>query len=169
MAPVLVTYATRTGSTEEVARAVGETLRHDGLAVEVMPVKDVHSLGRSEAVVLCVPLYMGRLHKDARQFLSANREALMKVPVALFVLGPVQNVEKDWKGAQQQLEKELAKFPWLSPVAKHVVGGKFDPAKLGFPFNFVMKKMPVRDVRDWNAIHDLANGLAATLQPGLQR
>jgi len=101
MAPVLVTYATRTGSTEEVARAVGETLRHDGLAVEVMPVKDVHSLGRSEAVVLCVPLYMGRLHKDARQFLSANREALMKVPVALFVLGPVQNVEKDWKGAQQ--------------------------------------------------------------------
>jgi menaquinone-dependent protoporphyrinogen oxidase len=169
MYPVLVTYATRNGSTEEVARAVGETMRHDGLPVEIKPVKDVQALKPREAVVLCVPLYMGRLHRDARQFLSENRDALTKIPVALFVLGPVQNVEKDWKGAQQQLAKELAKLPWLSPVAQHIVGGKFDPAKLGFPFNFIMKKMPMSDVRDWTAIREFASQLAITLQPAMHR
>lgn len=134
---VLVSYATRTGSTEEVARAVADVLRQDGLAVEVQPVRDVHSVEQYGAVVLGAPLYMSRLHKDARGFLSAHRLALMKVPVALLVLGPVQKVQKDWTGARQQLDNELTKFPWLSPVAQYIVGGKFDATKLGFPFSLI--------------------------------
>ena len=34
-APVLVAYATRYGSTEEVAERVADTLRHHGLQVDV--------------------------------------------------------------------------------------------------------------------------------------
>jgi menaquinone-dependent protoporphyrinogen oxidase len=95
----------------------------------------------------------------------------MKVPVALFVPGPVQTVEKDWTGARKQLDKELAKFPWLSPVAQHIVGGKFDPAKMGFPFNLIpaLRKMPASDVRDWTAIRGLASGLAVTFHREGQR
>jgi menaquinone-dependent protoporphyrinogen oxidase len=162
---ILVTYATRTGSTEEVARTVAETLREHGLTVEVHPAADVHSLDPYSAVVLGAPLYMGRLLKDARKFLSAHRTALMKIPIALFVLGPVQAVEKDWTGARQQLDKELAKFSWLSPVARQIVGGKFDPAKLGFPFSLILKKLPAGDVRDWTAIRAFASDLAARWQP----
>lgn len=166
---VLVTYATRAGSTEEVARTVADVLREGGVTVEFKPAKDVHAIGQYGAVVLAAALYMGRLHKDARQFLSEHRATLMKVPVALFVLGPVQKVEKDWTGARQQLDKELAKFPWLSPVAQHIVGGKFDPATLGFPFKLIppLRKMPVSDVRDWTAIRAGASELAAMFQPAL--
>jgi len=166
---VLVTYATRTGSTEEVARAIADVLREHDLTAELQPATEVQTLEGFGAVVLVAPLYMGQLHKDARRFLSVHRPDLMKLPVALFVPGPVQDVEKDWAGARQQLDQELAKLPWLTPVARHVIGGKFDPAKLGFPFNLIppLKKIPANDLRDWKAIRSLAADLAATLQPVL--
>jgi menaquinone-dependent protoporphyrinogen oxidase len=68
-----------------------------------------------------------------------------------------------------QLDKELAKFPWLNPVTIEIVGGKFDPATLRFPFNLIpgLHKMPVSDIRDWDAIRAWANNLAATFQPRL--
>jgi menaquinone-dependent protoporphyrinogen oxidase len=90
---------------------IAEELRSNEIAVEFQPTNNVHSLGRFGAVVLGAPLYMGRLHKDGRRFLTAHRNPLSKVPVALFVLGPVQKIEKDSTGARQQLEKELVRFP----------------------------------------------------------
>lgn len=167
---VLVTYATRMGSSEEVALAVAETLRESGLAVEVQPVRVVSSLEHYGAVILAAALYMGRLHKDARHFLVAHRGGLMELPVALFVLGPVSSAEKDWSGAQQQLDKELAKFPWFSPIAKQIVGGKFDAARLGFPFNLIpaLKKLPSSDIRDWTVIRNYANDVAARFQLALK-
>ena len=93
----------------------------------------------------------------------------MKMPVAMFVLGPVEKTEKDWMAAREQLEKELANYPWLSPVAKQIVGGKFDPSKMGFPFNLILKKMQVKDALDWPAIRALAHDLSATFNAALQR
>jgi len=151
---VLVAYATRSGSTKEVAYTVAETLRQSEHAVDCAPVESVRSLNGYTAVVLGVPLYMGRLHKDARRFLTTHQDALSKLPVALFVLGPVQKDEKDWTGAQKQLEKEMKKYPWLKPVASQIFGGKFDPANLGFPFTLFppLRKMKAMDARDWMAI-----------------
>jgi menaquinone-dependent protoporphyrinogen oxidase len=168
---VLVTYATRYGSTEEVALAVAETLRENGVSVETQPVRSVQTPERYGAIVLGVPLYMGRFHQDARRFLSAHGNALIKMPVALFVLGPVQTVEKDWAGARTQLEKELARYPWFSPVSPQIFGGKFDPLKLGFPYSLIppLRKLPAGDARDWTAIRAWANDLVSVLQPVPQR
>jgi menaquinone-dependent protoporphyrinogen oxidase len=168
---VLVTYATRYGSTAEVAQAVAKTLRESDVAVETQPIRNVHNLERYGAVVLGVPLYMGQLHKDARRFLSAHRDALTKMPAALFVLGPVQTDEKDWAGARTQLKSELAKYPWFSPVSQEILGGKFDPMKLGFPYNLIppLRKLPGGDARDWTAIRAWASDLALLLQPVPQR
>lgn len=164
---VLVTYATRYGSTAEVAQAVAETLNNGGIPSICSPISTVRQVVRYSAVVVGAPLFVGRLHGDARRFLSAHRAHLTKIPVALFVLGPVQTDEKDWIGAQQQLDKELAKYPWLSLVGRKIVGGKFDPATLKFPLNLIpaLKKMPASDVRDFPAIRRWAGDLAASLQP----
>jgi len=168
---VLVTYATRSGSTEEVALAVAQTLRESGVAVETQPVRNVHSLEGYTAVVLGAPLYMSLLHKDARHFLRAHRNALVKMPVALFVLGPVQKEEKDWSGAQTQMKKELAKYPWFAPISQQLLGGKFDPLKLGFPYSLFppLRKLPAGDARDWTAIRAWAGDLVSALQPVAQR
>jgi menaquinone-dependent protoporphyrinogen oxidase len=164
---ILVAYATRYGSTQEVAEAIAATLRERGLAVDIQPMRNVRTLEGYRAVVLGAALYIGRWHKDARRFLTQYREALTQRPVAIFALGPLHTEEKEFQGSREQLEKELAKFPWLKPVALELFVGKFDPAKLGFPWTVLpaLKNMPASDARDWTVIHAWASNLAAQFQP----
>lgn len=166
---VLVTYASRYGSTQEVAEAVAATLRVLGMEADCRPMREVRSLEEYSAVVLGTALYMFRLHKDARRFLARLPDALAARPAAIFVLGPFHNDEKEFQGARQQLEKELTNFPWFNPVDREVFGGKFDPAALRFPFNLVpvLRKMPASDIRDWEAIRAWAGDLATKLYPAV--
>ena len=76
-ASLLVTYATRSGSTQEVAETIAATLREGGLAVTCQPISKVQSLDSCTALVLGAPLYMFRWHKDAKRFLSRHQQALM--------------------------------------------------------------------------------------------
>ena len=173
---VLVAYASKYGSTQEVAEAIAATLRESGLVVDLEPIREVKTLEEYTAVVLGAPLYMFHWHKDARRFLSRHREALTKRPVAIFALGPFNDEEKEWKEVRAQLDKELAKFPWLTSMAIEIFGGKFDPAKLRFPDNIIaslpanpLHKMPASDIRDWTVIRAWASNLATQLQPALSQ
>jgi menaquinone-dependent protoporphyrinogen oxidase len=168
-ASILVAYATRYGSTQEVAEAVAATLRERGLAVDIQPMRNVRTLDQYRAIVLGAPLYLFHWHTDALHFLARHREALMQRPVAIFALGPFHAEEKEFQGAREQLDKELAKFPWLTPQAITIFGGKFDPQKLTFPYNLLpaLKNMPESSVRDWTAIRTWANELAVEFQPVL--
>lgn len=159
----LVAYATKYGSTEEVASVLAETLREHGLEVEVRPADGVRGLDGYSAVVLGAALYMGRWHGDARRFLKHHRTSLSRLPVAIFALGPLSTAEKDWQGAHDQLNSTLAKTPWLGPVAVELFGGVIDPAKLSFPFNH----MPAGDVRNWTTIRAWADKLASILQSNI--
>jgi menaquinone-dependent protoporphyrinogen IX oxidase len=55
---VLVGYATRYGSTQEVAEAVAATLRECGLAVDIRPMQEVRTLAGYSAVVLGASLLL---------------------------------------------------------------------------------------------------------------
>lgn len=164
-ASILVAYATKYGSTQEVANAVAMTLRERGQEVDIQPARAVRTLTGNSAVVLGAPLYMFRWHKDALHFLSRHRKALMERPVGIFALGPFHDEEKERQEARAQLDKELAKFPWLTPVAVEIFGGKYDPAKLRFPLNLLpaLKQMAASDIRDWTAIGRWASDLIAKL------
>lgn len=163
---VLVAYATRYGSTQEIAETVAATLREGGLTVDLRPARNVQTLAGYQAVVLGAPLYMFHWHKDARHFLERYQDILKQLPVAVFALGPFHNEEKEFQEVRKELDQELAKFPWLTPAAKAVFGGKFDPEKLTFPHNLIpaMKQMPASDIRDWTTIRAWANDLVAQLQ-----
>jgi menaquinone-dependent protoporphyrinogen oxidase len=163
---VLVGYATRYGSTQELAEAVAARLRECGLAVDVQPLRKVRTLAGYSAVVLGAPLFMFRWHKDALRFLSRHCRVLTERPVAVFALGPVHDPydEKEWQDSRAQLDKELAKFPWLTPVALEIFGGRYDPAKLRFPISLFAGNEPASDLRDWTAIRAWASNLAAKLE-----
>jgi menaquinone-dependent protoporphyrinogen oxidase len=135
---VLVAYATRYGSTQEVAEAVAATLRERGCEADVQPAGKVRSLEGYNGVVLGAPLYIGSLLKDAQRFLAQHSQALAERPVAVFALGPTFP-DDDLTGARAQLDGAMAKVPWLTPVALEMFGGCFDPAKLRFPDTLLTK------------------------------
>jgi len=168
---VLVAYASSYGSTKEIAEVISKTLRSQGLAVDLQPIRKVRKLEGYSAVVLGAPFYMFRLHKDALHFLSQHRKILADhLPLAIFAGGPFAKGDgNEWQEVRAKLDLELAKFPWLTPISVEIVGGKFDPAKLRFPYNLipVLKKMPASDLRDWVAIRAWASSLAAKFLPDL--
>jgi menaquinone-dependent protoporphyrinogen oxidase len=156
---ILVAFATKHGSTQEVAEAVVEELNSQGLEVELRTLDEVKDLDGYGSVVLGAPLYMGRWHQDARRFLKRRRGELAELPVAVFALGPLKNTEAEIRGAREQLDKALHAVPELRPATVAVFGGVIDPAKLSFPFNH----MPAGDARDWDAIRAWARSLPAEL------
>lgn len=163
--PVLVGYATRYGSTREVADAIGTELSGNGLAAEVRALREVQSLDDYGAVVVGAPLQMFRWHPDALRFLSRRRAELEARPVAIFALGPVRDPydAAEWQNSQSQLDKALAPYTWLRPVDVELFGGKYAPDRLGFFLKLFAGKEPATDIRDWEAIRKWAAALAPDL------
>jgi menaquinone-dependent protoporphyrinogen oxidase len=151
---ILVAYASKKGSTAEVAAFVGKRLRERGLVADVRRAAEVEDLAFYDGVVLGGSLYFGRWHDDARAFLSRFRTALADRPLAAFALGPKTASENDLADSRAQLERALGD---AAPTTVAVFGGVIDPAKLRFPFN----RMPASDARDWTAIAAWVDEVAA--------
>src|SRR4051812_49129391 len=125
--PVLVAYATKAGSTREVAEVVARTLREHGLEADLQPVDEVAALAPYSAVVLGTALYTGRVHKAARRFLSGHRDELAELPLAVFAMGPKTLADVDVAASRVQLDRALAAHAQLrlGPVA--IFGGVVNP------------------------------------------
>ncbi len=158
---ILLAYATRYGSTQEVAETITAALREAGLEVELQPMQEVKRLDNYEAVVLGAAIYNARWHPHAHQFLSQHQTALKQRPVAIFALGPLSTSEAAMLRSRRQLDKELEKYAWLKPVALEMFIGKMDPKKLGF---FDRLVSTASDQRDWGTIRAWAKALPALLQ-----
>jgi menaquinone-dependent protoporphyrinogen oxidase len=161
-ARVLVAYATKHGSTREVAEAIAETLAEEGLLAEVRPAADVTDVEPYAAVALGGSLYMTRWHADALHFLRRHATALRGRPLAVYALGPLTLEEKDVAGAREQLERALRRVPEVAPAETAVFGGVIDPARLRFPFS----RMPASDARDPAAIAAWARRVAGMAREG---
>lgn len=101
-------YATRHGSTAEVAEAVAEELRAAGATVAVSAISSAPAPDGFAAVVVGAPMIMG-WHKEARSYVRKYRETLAKVPFALFVTAA--SLTEDGQGAVRGVP--VAKDPWL--------------------------------------------------------
>jgi menaquinone-dependent protoporphyrinogen oxidase len=155
---VLVAYATKHGSTREVAEAIAAAAGEQGARAQLLRAALVREpVTRYDLVVLGAPLYSGRWHKDAARFLRRHRRDLAGVPVAVFGMGPRNDTEEAWRRSRAQLDKALAKRGWLAPVSVAVFGG-VDPPGRG--------DRPRRDLRDLAAIRAWAAEVAALGRAG---
>lgn len=83
MTKILVGYTTNSGSTAEVAEAIGEELSRLGLEVDVRRLEETQDVAGYAGVVVGAPMIMG-WHRGALKFLKRHREALKGMPLALF-------------------------------------------------------------------------------------
>ena len=152
---ILVAYASKHGSTREVAERIADVFTDEGAPATVRPAVEVHDLTPYDAVVLGSAIYTGRLHHDALRFLERHRTTLAHLPFAIFAGGPRTLDPDDVLHSRIQVMKTLQEFPELDPTAVTIVGGVIDPTVLRWPFN----RMPQSDARDWDAISDWSRAL----------
>jgi len=152
---ILVAYASKYGSTGEVAESIASVLRERLLRADVRPAEEVEHLDEYGGVVLGGGIYMGRWHREARGFAGHFGDELGRLPVAVFALGPIDEVPDHRAGSEKQFRRALEKLPF-EPAATALFGGVVDPRKLHFPFNH----MPAADVRNWDEIRAWAGEIA---------
>ncbi len=154
--PLLVAYATKHGSTREVAEAVAGTLAEQGFCVDLRAATAVDGVAGYGAFVVGGALYTGRWHRDAVALVRRLAHDAPGVPVALFALGPRTLAPEELARSEAQLRHSLRRVSALLPVALRVFGGVVRPDALRFPFS----RMPASDARDWDAVESWARELA---------
>ncbi len=164
MPAVLVAYATKYGSTREVAEAIAKKVADHGIKTDVAAAGDVDSLAEYDAVIFGGALYYFRMIREGRHFLSRHRRELSATPLAVFGMGPIEDTEEQFVEARKHLNKALEKHDGIHPVAVALFGGVLEPGRLRFPdANPAMKKVPAADLRDWKAIEEWADSLPGVL------
>lgn len=169
---ILITYATMSGSTQEIAEFVANELTHLGQPIELRPCREVNDLKTFSGIVIGAPIYMFHLHKEAQRFLQRHQKNLADLPVAVFAGGPYgPNAAQDALEVRKNLDNELAKLAWLKPVSVQLVGGRFDAALLRFPYNLIpaLKQAPASDARNWEEIRTWIYSLPALLAHPIQQ
>ena len=159
---ILVTYASRAGSTAGVAEAIGKSLVEGGAQVEVLPMKNVTDLTPYRAVVAGSAIRGQQWLPEAMQFMHDHQTELSHKPFASFMVC----ITLSMANAGQYLEGLKG---WMSPVRDLVrpvsegyFAGALDFSRLPFSFNVLAMRFVVLigvwkqgDHRDWNAIRPL--------------
>ncbi len=161
---VLVAYASKRGSTAEIAETVAATLRREGLKVCLERCDEVRSLEGYDAVVLGSAVYMKRWRGDARDFLKKHRKALKQMPFWVFSSGPVGDPAEDnpdWIEPPKLAEK----VEELGGRGHAVFGGCLPAEPRGMMEKAMVKGAPpqYRDRRDWGEIRGWAKQIAGEL------
>ncbi len=168
---ILVAYATRYGSTREIAERIAETLRARGHEAEARPVKAAGDPSGYDAFVVGSAVYFGSWLKEATQFVRRNQALLAGRPVWLFSSGPISAEATDARGRNLRQEaepKEIAEFRrTLEPLDHRVFFGQLDRGRLGL-MHWLVASMPAfpgseGDFRDWNDIETWAADIAREL------
>jgi menaquinone-dependent protoporphyrinogen oxidase len=155
---ILITYATRAGSTAEIAAAIGQTLAVRGFRVEVKPVKKVSSLSDYQAVVLGSAIRMGNWLPEALEFAKANQSVLNTLPTALFTVHMLNAGEdEDSRAAREAYIAPIRAL--LSNAPEAFFSGVMDFSRLSFLDRFIanMVKAVESDQRDWDKIRAWTN------------
>jgi menaquinone-dependent protoporphyrinogen oxidase len=161
---VAVVYASKHGSTKEIAEAVQSALAGRGLEARLASVDDKISLSAYDAVVLGSAVYMGRWMKSASEFADSHAREIAEKPAWLFSSGPIGNPPLPMEEPFGLPELKAR----LRARDHRVFAGKIDKSQLGFAEKAVL--MAVRaeegDARDWDDIRSWAGAIADELTAG---
>jgi len=164
---LLVAYASKYGSTAEIAQVIGDELHKHHYEVEVKSVQDVDSLAGYETFVIGSALYAGGWMKSAARFLRSNQDRLASGPVWLFSSGPTgqgdPNEILDGWIFPEDLETVQEKIKPRDVILFH---GKIDPDRLSSTERMIIKSVnaTVGDFRDWLVVRGWARRIDLDLK-----
>ena len=159
---ILVTYATKAGSTAEIAAKIGEHLSARGFAVDVINVKSKPDPKDYQAVILGSCIRMGGWLPEMMDYIKANQFALNATLVALFTVHMLN--------AGDDETSKAARTAYMDKVRAFVSGkeeiyflGAMNYSKLSMLDRFISKlvKAEESDQRDWDKIKNWSETLVS--------
>lgn len=166
---ILVTYASKGGSTAGIAEAIGKTLAEAGALVDVRKVSSVSDISSYQAVVVGSAIHSGKWLPEATMFVEGNRNVLRQMPTAIFQvcmmlatdnevykamvpgwLDPIQTMINPAAAMSFTGGVELGQYPKLSD-------------KLGLRIFLASVKLKPGDYRNWDTIRNWSESLSPSL------
>ena len=159
---VLLTAASKHGSTAEIAAAIGRRLFDEGMAVTAAEPNEVTHASDYDAVVVGSGVYAGHWLEPAKRFVERLRDQLVERQVWLFSSGPIGDPPVPREDAV-----EVAEIIEQTGAREHkVFAGCIDKNKLGFGEKTIVRalRVPVGDYRDWDDVSEWAAEIARALR-----
>ncbi len=160
---VLIAYASKHGSTKEIAERIYQVLLRKGVAVELRNIEEPISVANYRAFIIGSAVYAGNWRSSAKKFIDSNKEFLVGKPVWLFSTGPVGDPLKPSIEKSVQI-KDISKE--VKPYGHYIFGGKIQKEKLSLTEKTMLKAVGAQDgdYRDWAEVQDWAERIAKALK-----
>ena len=167
---ILITYATRTQTTEGVANAIGNTLSDAGFQVDIYNLNEVKNIESYQTIIVGSAIQAGKWLPEAIEFIKNHQVALQKVKFATFTVCMTLAMRN---GEKYRFHVES----WLKPVrdmAEPISEGFFTGAlnvsaiksfgdRLKFRISVLLGVWKEGDHRNWEAIKTWALNLVPML------
>jgi menaquinone-dependent protoporphyrinogen oxidase len=158
---VLVTAASKHGSTAEIARVIATVLRKADVEAEVIDPESVTTLTGYDAVILGSAIYAGHWLGPAKAFVLRYRFELDDLPVFLFSSGPIGDPPRPAQDPTDMIELDEA----TGAVDHQVFAGRVTRSQLNaFERLITMVVHADGDFRPWDDITDWATEIARFLK-----
>lgn len=176
---VLIVFASRFGSTDEIAHEIAEELEKHKIHTEILNLRDgvkIPSLEEFDGIIVGSGIKMGRWAKESLKFLKQNHIALNRKVLGLFVSsGEAANPKTHAETREKYLEKVMERTGVKADMIE-AFGGIFDFSSTS-PYSFLEKKIiqklaksieggiimdedKLNDFRNWELIRNWANNFS---------
>ena len=161
---VLVTAASKHGSTEDIGREIVLGLRAHDIYAEFIRPEDVRDLDEYDAVIIGSAVYAGHWIEPATTFVDTHKAALRERAVWVFSSGPVGDPPKPQEDPMKSADiKRIVRA--VGARDHHVFAGRLNHDELSFVERAVVKAVHTGDgdFRDWSDVRDWTDEIARTL------
>ncbi len=154
---VLIAYATRCGSTGEIAQVMAEEMTRQGNAVDVRLIKNIDTVNDYAAIIVGSAIRFGKWLPEATKFVVDHRSALETKKSAIFAVHG-NNVDDSEESKKQRATYLSPIRAILTPSREACFGGVIASERMGGFEKVLTKLLKAQDVdhRNWNAIRSWA-------------
>lgn len=156
MEKVLIAYSTLSGCTTTIAKRIGTDFLAYGTRPQVVSVEQMPVIPEDiDIVVFGSGVRVGKFHKEARDWLTANAEFIDKHPLALFSVG-LRAASPQTEGlAEKELDTVLHEMPsGIHPRSSVVFPGWKQSEGFSGMEKLALRVYPLADgdYRDWDKV-----------------
>ena len=163
---ILITYASRTGSTEGIAAAIANSLIKQGAEVDVLPMRKGIDLSQYQVVIAGSAIQNRQWLPEAFEFIRSNQAELNQKPTALFTVCMTLAMKNGEKYRKDVAEWVAPVKSMMKPIDEEIFAGTLDISKipsfsdrLKFRISVFFGVWSEGDHRDWEAIGKWADEL----------